>query len=85
MSNLKIILTAIAVILGAVIALSAIGMIMTLLQYLFWLGVLCLAAAVAIKVLKKSDSPRLDSASPVKELNSADRALEDYKRKYLSK
>lgn len=84
MSNLKIILTAIAVILGAVIALSAIGMIMTLLQYLFWLGVLCLAAAVAIKLLKKSDSPRLESRPHVKELDNAERALEDYKRKYLS-
>lgn len=85
MSNVKTILIIIAVVLGTVLALAAIGMIITALQYLFWLGVLCLAAVVAVKLFKKSDSPQLESKNHIKELKNAERSLEEYKRKYQVK
>jgi len=85
MNKVKTILIIIAVVLGTVLALAAIGMIVTALQYLFWLGVLCLAAVAAIKLFKKSDSPQLESKSHIKELKNAERSLEEYKRKYQVK
>jgi len=85
MSNIKNILTIIAFILGAIVALSLVGMVITAIQYLFWLGVICIAAVVAIKLFKKTDAPQLESKSYVKELKSAERALEEYKRQTSSK
>ncbi len=85
MSNVKTTLTIIAVILGIVLALAAIGMVVTALQYLFWLGVICLVAVGAVKLFGKSDVPRLESKGHTKELKNAERTLEEYKRKYLAK
>lgn len=85
MSNVKTILTVIAIVLGAVLALAAIGMIVTALQYLFWLGMLCLAAVVAVKLLRKPDSQPLEGKGHQKELKNVGRTLEEYKRKYLAK
>jgi hypothetical protein len=87
MSNIKIILTTIAVVLGVVVAMAAIGMVITAVQYLFWLGLFCVAAFAAVKLFGKSDSDssRLEGKDSLKELKSTDRTLEEYKRKYLSK
>ena len=85
MSNVKIILTTVAVVLGLVVALAAIGMVITAIQYLFWLGLFCVAAFAAVKLFGKSDSSRLEGQDSLKELKSTDRTLEEYKRKYLSK
>ena len=86
MKNLKIILIAVAVILCAVAALAVIGMIMNALYYVFWLGVLALGGAAAYKLfLKSNDRARLEGKSAVDELESADRALEKYKGKYVLK
>jgi hypothetical protein len=85
MSNLKIILIAIAAVLGAFLALAAIGMIITALQYLFWLSVLCLVVAGAVKLLKQPDAKRLEGKEPINTLKNVDRTLEEYKRRYLAK
>jgi hypothetical protein len=85
MSNLKIILIAIAAVLGAFLALAAIGMIITAVQYLFWLGVLCLVAVGAVKLLKKPGVKRLEGNKPINTLKNAERTLEEYKRRYLAK
>jgi membrane protein implicated in regulation of membrane protease activity len=85
MNNAKTIITIIAVILGTIVALAAIGTIITAVQYLFWLGVLCVVALAAVKLFKKSDSPQLESNRHVKELKNTDRVLEEYKRKKLAK
>lgn len=85
MDKLKTILTIIAVVLGIVLGLAVIGMVVTALQYLFWLGVLCLAAVVTVKLLKKSDSSQLESKGHVKALKDAEQNLEEYKRRYLTK
>ena len=85
MVNLKTILKIVAVILGIVLALAVIGMVITALQYIFWLSVLCLAAVVAIKLFKNSDAPQLESKTAPQTLKEAERSIEEYKRKYLSR
>ncbi len=85
MSNLKIILIAIAAVLGAFLALAAIGMIITALQYLFWLTVLCLVAVGAVKLLKRPGAKRLEGKEPINALKNAERTLEEYKRRYIAK
>ena len=85
MSNLKIILIAIAAVLGTFLALAAIGMIITALQYLFWLSVLCLVVVCAVKLLKRPGAKRLEGKEPINTLKNAERTLEEYKRRYLAK
>jgi membrane protein implicated in regulation of membrane protease activity len=85
MNNIKNILTIVAFILGAVVALSLVGMVITALQYLFWLGLIGIAAVVAVKLFRKTDDPQLESKSHTKELKSAERALAEYKRQTSSK
>ncbi len=85
MKNIKTILVIIAVVLGAVVAFSLVGLMMTLAQYIFWLGVIGIAGYAAIKLFKKSNSPQLEAKSPVQELENAGRTLDEYKQKYLSK
>ena len=85
MKNIKKILTIIAFILGAIAVLSLVGMVITAIQYLFWLGVICIAAVVAVKLLKKTNEPQLESKSQLKELKSAERALQEYKRQTSSR
>ena len=85
MSNLKIILIAIAAVLGTFLALAAIGMIITALQYLFWLSVLCLVVVGAVKLLKRPGAKRLEGKEPINALKNAERTLEEYKRRYLPK
>jgi predicted cobalt transporter CbtA len=86
MNTVKILFIALAVILGTVIAFAAIGMIITAMQYLFWLGVLCVAGFVAIKLFKKSGTPpQLEGRSSDKELENSGRALEEYNRMFHAK
>jgi len=85
MSNLKIILIAIAAVLGTFLALAAIGLIITALQYLFWLTVLCLVVVGAVKLLKQPGAKRLEGKEPINALKNAERTLEEYKRRYLAK
>lgn len=87
--NVKTVLTVVAVILGILLAMSVVGMVITAVQYLFWLGVICLAVFVALKLFKKSEPPQLESKDPLNVLKNAEqnaaRSIEEYKRKYLAK
>jgi hypothetical protein len=85
MKNIKTILIIIAVVFGAVIAFSILGLVLTLIQYVFWLAVIGIAGVAAYKLFKKSDFPRLEGKTPVNQLEVADRTLEEYKQKYLPK
>lgn len=85
MNNIKNILTIIAFILGAIAVLSLVGMVITALQYLFWLGMICIAAVVAVKLFKRTDATPLESKIHTQELKSAERALQEYKRQTSSK
>ncbi|MDQ6786871.1 MAG: hypothetical protein M3033_08695 [Acidobacteriota bacterium] len=85
MKNIKTVLIIVAVVFGAVIAFSVLGLILTLVQYVFWLAVIGIAGVTAYKLFKKSDSLQLEGKTPVNQLEIADRTLEEYKQKYLPK
>ena len=87
MNTVKIILIAIGLVLAAMLAFSVIGIVYSALWYLFLLGVVVIGGAVGYKLLKKDAAPQLEGKQTVsiKEIDNADRALEEYKRKYLPK
>jgi hypothetical protein len=67
---------------------AVIGIISSALWYLFWIGVIAIGGTVGYKLLKKErEQPKLEEKMPtgIAEINSADRSLEEYKRKYLSR
>ena len=88
MNFIKIILVAVGLIIAAMLAFSIVGIVYSALWYLFLLGIVALGGAVGYKFLVKvKQSPQLEDKTPVTiaEMENADRALEEYKRKYLSK
>lgn len=83
---MKIALIIVGIVVAAIAAFAAIAMVVTALQYIFWLAVIGLAGAAAYKLFVKSKSPQqLENKTPVRELESVDYTLEKYKQKYLSK
>lgn len=87
MNVAKIVLIAIGLLIVALLGFSLIGIVYSILWYLFWIGVIAIAGTVTYKLLKKPDAAQLENKEPIaiSELQNADRALEEYKRKYLSK
>ena len=82
----KIILIAIGIFIAVMFGLSLIGIIYSALWYLFWIGAIALAGTVGYKMLKKPETKQIENREPIgiSELKNADRALEEYKNKYLS-
>lgn len=88
MNIIKLILVVIGLYLLLTLGLAVIGIISSALWYLFWIGVIAIGGTVGYKMLKKErEQPRLEDKTPiaVAEMNNADRALEEYKRKHLSR
>lgn len=88
MNFIKIILIAVGLVIAAMLAFSVIGIVYSALWYLFLLGIVAIGGAVGYKLLTKGkESPQLNENTPIAiaEINNADRALEEYKRKYLPK
>jgi len=88
MNFIKIILIAIGLVLAAMLAFSVIGIVYSALWYLFLLGIVAVGGAVGYKLLvKDKESVRLEDKTPIAiaEMKDADRALEEYKQKYLPK
>lgn len=87
MNIIKFILIAIGLYLLVTLGLAVIGIVYTALWYLFLLGVVAIGGTVGYKLLKKNRKPaELEDKTPIgiSEMRDADRALEEYKRKYLS-
>ena len=82
----KIILIAIGIFILVMLGFSLIGFIYSALWYLFWIGAIALAGTVGYKLLKKPETKQIENREPIgiSELKNADRALEEYKNKYLS-
>lgn len=82
----KIILIAVGIFILVMLGFSLIGFIYSALWYLFWIGAIALAGTVGYKMLKKPETKQIENREPIgiSELNNADRALEEYKNKYLS-
>jgi 4-hydroxybenzoate polyprenyltransferase len=88
MNIIKIILIAVGIIVAAMLAFSIVGIVYSALWYLFLLGIVAIGGAVGYKLLvKDKETPQLEdkTAVTIAEMKNADRALEEYKRKYLSK
>lgn len=81
MDKLKTILILIAVILGALGVLAAIGFIYTMLSYILILGVVCLAGYIAIRLFARSEDKQIAAPDPARELKKVQRLLDEYKRK----
>ena len=88
MNYIKIILIAVGLVIAAMLAFSIIGIVYSALWCLFLLGIVAVGGAVGYKLLVKyKESPQLDDKTPITiaEMKNADRALEEYKQKYLPK
>ncbi|MCU1290899.1 MAG: hypothetical protein JWN60_3128 [Acidobacteria bacterium] len=88
MNYIKLILIAVGLYLLVMLGFAVIGIVYSALWYLFVLGVIAIGGSVGYKYLKKKpEQPKLEEKTPVSlaDTQDADRALEEYKRKYLSK
>jgi predicted membrane protein len=83
MKVFKLILFAISLVLALMLAFSIIGIVYSVLWYLFWIGVLAIAGFAGYKLLTKNDSPQLVSRNTAAEIEieSSRKALEKYKRR----
>jgi predicted tellurium resistance membrane protein TerC len=81
MDKIKLILITIAVVLGSLGLLAVIGLVSSLIQSLFWIGVLCLAGYVGVKLLVKDKPHETDSLNVPHTLKQVERTLEEYRRK----
>jgi len=88
MDTIKIILAVIGVIAVVIIAIWLIGIISALFWIALWVGLLAAVGYGAYKLLfpGKKTTPELEEKTPVAiaDLRETDRALEEYKRKYLT-
>jgi hypothetical protein len=88
MDTLKIILTAIGVIAVVIVAIWLIGIVSALLWFALWIGLLAAIGYGGYKLFfaKDKPAPKLEEKTPIAiaDLRDTDRALEEYKRKYLS-
>lgn len=81
----KLILLALVVVLAVMAGFWIIGVISSVIWYLFWIGVLAIGGYVGYKVLSKGSSLELEGRDEVSqiELENAKiiKSLEDYKQK----
>lgn len=88
MDTIKIILAAIGVIAIVIIAIWLIGIVSTILWFGLWIGLIAAIGYGGYKLLfaKEKTTSQLEEKTPIAiaDLKDTDRALEEYKRKYLS-
>ncbi|HUF04129.1 MAG TPA: hypothetical protein VMM38_08130 [Aridibacter sp.] len=90
MKILKLIALLIAIGLGAYILLWLFGFIASLLWYVFWIALVALGGFVGYKLFLSGgdeETPKLEEKRPtaISEMDNVDRALEEYREKYLPK
>jgi len=86
MKTAKLLFYAVVIFLAAVGGFMLFGAIISIAQYLVWLGAILLVGYVAVKLLKKKkpERPQLKTASPEElELQDALRKIEEIKRAQL--
>lgn len=81
MDKIKLVLITIAVILCALGLLAAVGLVSALIQSLFWIGLLCVAGYIGVKLLVKNKPGETDSLNAPHALKQVERTLEEYRRK----
>jgi len=85
MKNAKLILMVIAILIAAAIAWTIVGVVVTVVKFLFVLALIILAVMVVSKLSKKREPAQLEENKADGELNEAIRQLEELKRKHLIK
>ncbi|HYO62361.1 MAG TPA: hypothetical protein VER08_01765 [Pyrinomonadaceae bacterium] len=85
MDKFKIILAAVVLLLAAVGAFLLFGFLLAAVKVLLVIGVVLFIGVVVVKALKKSDRPQLEERRPEHALDEAERVLEEYRRKQLTK
>ena len=80
MDKIKIILIIIAVIIGGLGVLAAIGLIYSFLNYILLFAVIGLGGYIALKLLLKPEPKEIKAPEPRKELKSIQRLLDQYKK-----
>lgn len=87
MKFIKWLLIIIGIFLLVWLGLWAIGIVSALLWYAFWIGVIGVIGYGGYKLLAKGEPRQLEEKTPIgiAEVGDADRALEEYRRKYLPK
>jgi hypothetical protein len=80
MDKIKTILIIIAVIIGGLGVLAAIGLIYSLLNYLLVFAVLGVGGYIALKLFAQPDPKEIKPPEPRKELKSIQRLLDEYKK-----
>jgi amino acid permease len=89
MNWLKIVLVCLGLIFGVYVLFWLIGIVSALLWYLFVAATFIGAGYVGYRLLKRDHKPELEGRTNVSQLEFDDardeRALEEYRRKYLNK
>jgi hypothetical protein len=86
MKTAKLLFYAIVLFLAAIGGIMLFGAIVSIAQYLVWLGAILLVGFVAVKLLKKKPERPLIETRPVeRDLQDAIRKIEDIKRAQLPK
>ncbi len=88
MNYFKLFLIAVGLIVAALLALSIFSIVYSALWYLILFGIVGAVGAVGYKLLvKDKETPKLAAGTPtgIAELENAERALKEYKRKSLSR
>ena len=87
MNIIKFILIALGLFTLVFLAYFLIGLVSTLLWYAFVVGVLGAVGYGGYKLFKKTEAPQIEGKQTVsiREMDNADRTLEEYKSKYLPK
>jgi len=89
MKFIKFLLFLLAIGLGVWIFFGLIGLVSTLLWYVFWIALFGIGGYAGYKLFleKDTETPQLEEKKPVgiSEMKNVDRELEEYRRKYLPK
>jgi len=80
MDKIKLILIVIAVVIGGLGVLAAIGLVYTFIDYILIFGVIGLAGYIAIKLLAKPEPQQIKAPDRQKALKSVKRLLDQYKK-----
>lgn len=85
MDKLRIIMVLAVLLLAAVGAFVLFGFLLAAVKVLLMLGVVLLVGAAVVKALRKPERRELEEARPERALDDAERVLEEYRRKQLTK
>jgi cobalamin biosynthesis protein CobD/CbiB len=85
MKNAKLILTALAILIAAIVVWVVAGVVITLVKFLFVLAVAVFAISGIRKLSGKSKADKLEEKDPDRELDEAMRQIEEIKRRQLIK